>query len=76
MGESTDRLREVLELVAEAQELLDQAVGRGATLAIRDRERVREYLMPPRNHLRSSVDSLRRKMDTAEAQAREKRRAG
>jgi hypothetical protein len=75
MSESTDRLRDVLELVAQAQELLDQAVGRGSRLTIRDRECVREYLMPPRNHLRSSVDSLRRKVDTAEAQAREKRGA-
>ena len=75
MSESTDRLRDVLQLVAQAQELLDQAVGRGARLTIRDRECVREYLMPPRNHLRNSVDSLRRKVDTAEAQAREKRGA-
>jgi hypothetical protein len=76
MSDSTARLRDVMELVANAQELLDQAVGRTARLAVRDRELIREHLLPPRNHLRNSADSLRRKMDTADAQAREKRRAG
>lgn len=76
MSDVPGRLAEVMALVAQAQELLDQAVGRAARLTPRDKELVRQHLMEPRNHLRNSADGLRRKMDAADAQAREKRRAG
>ncbi len=46
-----------------ALELLDLAVGRTSRLPIRDREQVREYLMPARNHLRNSTESLRQKLE-------------
>lgn len=58
-----DRLADVLGLSQRALEMLDKAVGRAARLPIRDRERVREYLLPARNHLRSSTDTLRRTLE-------------
>lgn len=59
-------LAEALEMAQRALELLDHAVGRAARLPVRERERLREHLMPPRNHLRGSVDSLRRKIELEE----------
>ena len=76
MSDAPDRLLDVMDLVHQAQDLLYQAVGRATRLSVRDRELVRDYILPPRNHLRNSADSLRRKMDTADAQAGERRRAG
>ena len=76
MSDVPDRLQQVMVLVGQAQDLLDQAVGRATRLSIRDRELVRNYILPPRNHLRSSADSLRPKMDTVDAQDRERRRVG
>lgn len=60
---AANHLDDVLGLALNALELLDQAVGRGSRLPIRDREQVREYLMPARNHLRHSTDSLRQKLE-------------
>jgi|GEM_PF-2143792 len=71
----TDRLTDVLGIALDALEMLDQAVGRGATLPVRDRERVREYLMPPRNHLRSCTETLRQMLEM-ERRKREALRAG
>ncbi len=78
MSNSPERVREVLDLVAQAQELLDQAVGRSVKLPVHDRELMRQYLLPPRNHLRGSADAFRQKVEAAaaEAQVREKRREG
>jgi hypothetical protein len=66
---TTDRVPDLLELSLRALELLDQAVGRAARLHPRDRDRLREHLLPPRNHLRSSTDALRRTLEQ-EAEAR------
>lgn len=74
MTDATDRLREVLDLVGRAQELLDQAVGKAARLALQEKELVRLHLLEPRNHLRSSADSLRRKVEDMDEQASAKRR--
>ncbi len=63
-----DRLEEVLELVAEAQRLLDQAVGRSVRLPAPERQLVSEHMVPPRTHLRNSADTLRQRL--AEVQAR------
>lgn len=60
---AANHLDDVLGLALNALELLDLAVGRGSRLPIRDREQVREYLMPARNHLRSSTESLRQKLE-------------
>lgn len=68
-------LDDVLGLALNALELLDQAVGRGSRLPIRDREQVREYLMPARNHLRNSTESLRQKLER-EATRRAAARSG
>lgn len=76
MSDVPDRLREVMDLVGQAQNLLDLAVGRATRLSVRDRELARDYLLPPRNHLRSSAESLRRKMDTTDPSGRERRRGG
>ena len=76
MSDVSERLRELMELVGQAQELLDQAVGKAARLAPQDKELVRQHLLQPRNHLRTSADGLRRKLEVADAQAKEKRRAG
>jgi hypothetical protein len=76
MSSVPDRLREVMDLVGRAEELLDQAVGMSARLAPRDRELARHHLIEPRSHLRISADELGRKLATAVAQAGEKRVAG
>lgn len=75
MSDVPDRIGEVMELVARAQELLDQAVGRSARLTGLNKELVRQHLLEPRNHLRNSAHALRRKLDTEDARAQEKRRA-
>ena len=72
---AANQLDDVLDLAMNALELLDQAVGRGSRLPIRDRERVREYLMPARNHLRNSTESLRQKLER-EATRRAAARSG
>lgn len=64
---AANQLDDVLGLALNALELLDQAVGRGSRLPIRDREQVREYLMPARNHLRNSTESLRQKLEREES---------
>lgn len=69
-------LDDVLGLALDALELLDQAVGRGSRLPIHDREQVREYLMPARNHLRSSTDSLRQKLEREENRRRASQQQG
>ena len=66
MTEATaDRLREIVELAARAEELLGLAVGRSARIRSQEREMVREYLLPPRNHLRASLASLRQQIEEA-----------
>lgn len=69
MAEEGSRLSDIMALAAEALESLDVAVGRAARLPVSDRDRVREYLLPPRNHLRSSLDTLRQKIEEEEARA-------
>ena len=64
-----ERLQAILDLLGRAQEALDQAVGRAATLPIRERTLVRDQLVPPRTHLQRSADTLRRKVQEAEAKA-------
>ncbi|HEV2149687.1 MAG TPA: hypothetical protein VGR37_19965 [Longimicrobiaceae bacterium] len=60
---AADRVPDILDVALRALELLDQAVGRAARLPPRDRDRVREHLLAPRNHLRSTTDALRRKLE-------------
>ncbi len=60
---SEDRLAEVLEMVNQAMTQLDLVVGRASRLPIRDRMLVRDHILPPRNHLRSAVHALRRKIE-------------
>ena len=70
MGEAgRDRMHELLELVAQARSLLDQAVGRSVKLPPQEREWVREHLVPPRTHLQQSYESLRQKVAQREAEA-------
>jgi hypothetical protein len=60
-----ERMEEVLELVSQAMEQLDLAVGKATRLPIRDRLTVRDHLLPPRNHLRSAIHALRKQLDAA-----------
>ncbi|MEW5929131.1 MAG: hypothetical protein AB1941_16865 [Gemmatimonadota bacterium] len=73
MADTDVRLEQVLEMAQQALELLDQAVGKGARLRVQDRALVRDHLMAPRNHLRTSYDSLRRNLEREEARAAERR---
>ena len=64
MSESADdRLSEVLEMVNQAMDQLDLAVGKATRLPIRERLLVRDHILPPRNHLRSAIHALRRRVD-------------
>ncbi|HEV2146095.1 MAG TPA: hypothetical protein VGR37_01620 [Longimicrobiaceae bacterium] len=65
-----ERMDEVLEMVSQAMEQLDLAVGKATRLPIRDRLVVRDHLLPPRNHLRSAVHALRKQLDAAVPPAR------
>lgn len=67
------RIREIQELTDRALDLLDRAVGMAARLPRPRRDLVREALMPPRNHLRSSATSLRQKIEAEEALAAARR---
>lgn len=58
-----DRLTEVLEMVRQAMDQLDLAVGKATRLPIRDRLLVRDHILPPRNHLRSALHTLRRAVE-------------
>ncbi|HEX2189984.1 MAG TPA: hypothetical protein VHG51_13850 [Longimicrobiaceae bacterium] len=58
-----DRLTEVLEMVSQAMDQLDLAVGKATRLPIRDRLLVRDHILPPRNHLRSAFHALRRRIE-------------
>lgn len=71
-----DRIRDIQQLADQALELLDLAIGRAVRLPKRDRDLVREHLLEPRTHLRNSATTLRRKIETEEAQAEARRRAG
>lgn len=63
MSEAEDRLEEVLELVNQAMEQLDMAVGRATRLPIRERLVIRDHVLPPRNHLRSALHALNRRLE-------------
>ena len=58
-----DRMTEVLDLVKQAMEQLDLAVGKATRLPIRERLVVRDHILPPRNHLRSAFQALNRKLE-------------
>lgn len=57
-----DRMAEVLELVTQAMDQLDLAVGKATRLPIRERLTIRDHILPPRNHLRSAIHALNRKL--------------
>ena len=61
------RLLEILSLARESQELLDQAVGHVAKLPPMERVLFREYLLPPRTHLRTAVNTLGRQIGADES---------
>lgn len=58
-----DRLTDVLEMVSQAMDRLELAVGKATRLPIRERLLVRDHILPPRNHLRSALHALRRKVE-------------
>ena len=58
-----DRMAEVLEMVSQAMDQLDLAVGKATRLPIRERLIIRDHILPPRNHLRSAIHALTRKLD-------------
>lgn len=70
-----ERIRDIQQLADQALELLDLALGRAVRLPKRDRELVREHLLEPRTHLRNSATTLRRRIETEEAQAEVRRRS-
>ncbi|MET0396823.1 MAG: hypothetical protein ABW277_08380 [Longimicrobiaceae bacterium] len=57
------RMAEVLEMVNQAMDQLDQAVGKATRLPIRERLIIRDHILPPRNHLRSAIHALGRRLD-------------
>lgn len=61
--EQEDRMAEVLEMVGQAMDQLDLAVGKATRLPIRERLIVRDHILPPRNHLRSAIHALRRGLE-------------
>lgn len=70
------RLQEIIELAAQAEELLDRAVGRSARMRGQNRELVRTYLLSPRNHLRASLATLRQQVEEASRQRETDTRLG
>ncbi|HLL47674.1 MAG TPA: hypothetical protein VK399_13270 [Longimicrobiaceae bacterium] len=69
MSEAEDRMAEVLEMVRQAMDQLDLAVGKATRLPIRERLVVRDHILPPRNHLRSAIHALGRKLGEHRAPA-------
>jgi len=76
MNDSAERVQEVLDLVSQALELLDRAMGRSVTLPMHDRRLLQQHLLPPRNHLRNSADTFRKKTEAARMLASEKCQGG
>ncbi len=67
MSEAEDRMAEVLEMVSQAMDQLDLAVGKATRLPIRERLIVRDHILPPRNHLRGAIHALGRKLEETHA---------
>jgi hypothetical protein len=69
MSEAEDRMADVLEMVRQAMDQLDLAVGKATRLPIRERLVIRDHILPPRNHLRSAIHALDRKLGEHRAPA-------
>lgn len=67
--EQEARMTEVLEMVSQAMDQLDLAVGKATRLPIRERLIIRDHILPPRNHLRSAIHALNRRLDEQHVQA-------